>query len=57
MPAGKDNPDPLLEQALEDLRKKVEAEPISPHLRELAQQLERALAEAARRAGGGDQED
>jgi len=43
--------DPELDKALSDLLAQTAKEPISPRLRELAQQLEAALAQARRRRG------
>ena len=43
--------DPELDKALSDLLAQTAKEPISPRLRELAQQLEAALAQARERRG------
>ena len=47
--------DPELDKALSDLLSRSAEEPIPPHLRKLAQQLEAALEQARRQRDGEEQ--
>lgn len=49
MTAGDDESDKRVDEAIEALRKGVEAEPLTPRSRELAEELARKLAGAAAR--------